>query len=496
MSFTLPDTETLCSKINTVAIVILSIFFFYHTFYFWGSLFFFLGGPYCYFIWLFLEKDLNELYLAEGIRLSGSVLERPTHTYSINVGCDSYTVYHVKVLYEAPGGGMYVKNCAVTEAKLAQTNIQLIVLPQYPASAILYSRVDPLGDRLPPDKTFLLPLSFVWVLFTCDQLSGFLLSRGLQNVWAVALIIVCEVCISFVVSFFVIDQQGLYNIEFDATPYDESQEVQQPRPPMPKITYQEIFPHGSYTFFSILQSIVIDFLNVFALGIFLMIALGAGLWCISPIIDKRTRRQLSEQYITNGTIVEGKVVHRFALGWKARVQYAVIDISTSKILRYEKTIPGAHRIAGRQVQIPDDPRLYILHPNLPCSARFADEIELHDKIYEFNKWVKMTFYIVYLALQQSVCVWLLFFKFPTAWSLSIISTCAIVLGVQLFVLWGFASLRPRRMVKDMVHNATQLFDVESDISLKSGATDNTLMLGDSTTTSEDGLDLETPLLNK
>ena len=85
----------------------------------------------------------------------------------------------------------------------------------------------------------------------------------------------------------------------------------------------------------------------------------------------------------------------------------------------------------------------------------------------------MTFYIVYLALQQSVCVWLLFFKFPTAWSLSIISTCAIILGVQLFVLWGFASLRPRRMVKDMVHNATQLFDVESDISLKSGATDNT-----------------------
>lgn len=457
-----------------------------------------------------MEKDLNKLYLAEGIRLSGSVLEPATHTSSIvNVNGDRYTLYHIKVLYEAPGGGMYVKNCAVTGDKLAETNIQLIVLPQYPASAIQYSRVDPLDSQYlspltileGPGKTSLLPLSFGWVLITCYQLSGFLLSRVLQNVWAVALIIVCEVCISFVVFFFVIDklqQQGLYNIKFDATPYDESQEVQQPRPPMPHITYQEIFPHGSYTFFSILQSIVIDFLKVcvFALGIFLMIALGAGLWCISPIIDKRTRRQLSEQYITNGTIMEGKVVHRFALGWKARVQYAVIDISTSKILRYEKTIPGAHRIAGRQVQIPDDPRLYILHPNLPCSARFADEIELHDKIYEFNKWVKMTFYIVYLALQQSVCVWLLSFKFPTAWSLSIISTCAIVLGVQLFVLWGFASLRPRRMVKDMVHNATQLFDVESDISLKSGATDNTLTLGDSTTTSEDGLDLETPLLNR
>ncbi|OEU23141.1 hypothetical protein FRACYDRAFT_233309 [Fragilariopsis cylindrus CCMP1102] len=490
MSFTSPDTETSCSKMNAVAwyiaIVILSMFLFYPTI-------FFLGGPYCYFIWLLMEKDLNKLYLAEGIRLSGSVLERPTHTSSISIGCDSYTVYQAKVLYEAPGGGMYVKNCAVvTGDKLAQTNIELIVLPQYPASAIQYSRVDPLGDRLPSaiidSKTSLLPVSFVWVLVTCYQLSGFLLSRVLLNVWAVALIIVCEVCISFVLFFFVIDklqQQGLYNIEFDATPYDESQEVQQPRPypPMPHITYQEIFPHGSYTFFSILQSIVIDFLKVcvFALGIFLMIALGAGLWCT---------------YITNGTIVEGKVVHRFALGWKARVQYAVIDISTSKILRYEKTIPGAHRIAGRQVQIPDDPRLYILHPNLPCSARFADEIELHDKIYEFNKWVKMTFYIVYLALQQSVCVWLLFFKFPTAWSLSIISTCAIVLGVQLFVLWGFASLRPRHMVKDMVHNATQLFDVESDISFKAGATDNTLTLGDSTTTSEDGLDLESSLLPK
>jgi hypothetical protein len=62
--------------------------------------------------------------------------------------------------------------------------------------------------------------------------------------------------------------------------------------------------------------------------------------------------------------VEGKVVHRFALGWKARVQYVVKDTSTSNILRYEKTIPGAHLIAGGHVQIPDDLRLYILHPDL------------------------------------------------------------------------------------------------------------------------------------
>lgn len=89
-----------------------------------------------------MEKDLNKLYLAEGIRLSGSVLERATHTSSGDGGC--YTLYHVKVLYEASGGRMYVKNCAVTGDKLAQTNIQLIVLPQYPASAIQYSRVDPL----------------------------------------------------------------------------------------------------------------------------------------------------------------------------------------------------------------------------------------------------------------------------------------------------------------------------------------------------------------
>lgn len=117
-------------------------------------------------------------------------------------------------------------------------------------------------DRLTTCKTFILPLSFVWVLVTCYQLSGFLLSRVLLNVWAVALIIVCEVCISFVVFFFLIDklqQQGLYNIEFDATPYDESQEVQQPRPPMPRITYQEIYPHGSYTFCSILQPLWLIF---------------------------------------------------------------------------------------------------------------------------------------------------------------------------------------------------------------------------------------------
>jgi hypothetical protein len=522
MSSTLPDTVAhYFWMMKLVAIVIFVAIFFIPAF-------LFLGGPFCYFIWMLREKDLNKLYLAEGIRLSGSVLERATHISSGN-NCGRYTLYPVKVLYEAPGGGMYVKTCAVTGDKLAQTNIQLILLPQYPASAILYSQVDPLEqwvsmveydvsrlsdrqetaiqqiiDRLTTGKTstfpfsfvWVLPLSFVWVLFVCYKHSGFLLSRVLLNVWAVALIIVCEVCISFVIGFFIVFHCELYNgvqdIMCDAAQYDESSQEEQPRP-NPQITYQDIFP--TYTFCSILQSIVIDFLKVcvFALEIFLMIALGAGLWCISPIIDKRTRRQLSEQYITNGTIVEGKVVHRFALGWKARVQYAVTDTSTSNILRYEKTIPGAHLIAGRQVQIPDDLRLYILHPDLPCSARFADEIELHDKTYEFNKWVKMAFYVVYLALQQSACVWLLFYQFPTAaWSLSVISTCAIVLGVQLFMLWGFATLRSYLMRKDVVHNATQLFDVKSDISLKCSAVDNTLTLGDSTTTSEDSFHSEFP----
>eukprot|EP00979_Chaetoceros_neogracilis_P005178 scaffold907_cov198-Chaetoceros_neogracile.AAC.15 len=494
MSSTSPEEISCMHLMKLVAIVIFVAIFFIPAF-------LFLAGPYFYFAF-FQRKDLNKLYLAEGIRLSGSVLE--SHVTSGN--CGRYTLYDVKVLYEAPGGGMYVFYCLLNGDKLAQTNIQLIILPQYPASAIPYFQVDPLGtiDRLTTGNTSMWHfVSFLWVLGNCHQLSKFLLSRVLLNVWAVALIIVCEVCISFVVGFFVVEklqQLGYYDIEVGkATLYDESQEVQRPRWPM-QITYREIFPHGTHTFCSILQSIVIDYLKLcvcvplfLVLGIFLMIALGAGLWCICPIIDKRTRRQLSEQYITNGTIVEGKVVHRFALGWKARVQYAVTDISTSKILRYEKTIPGAHLIAGRQVQIPDDLRLYILHPDLPCSARFADEIELHDKTYEFNKWVKMAFYIVYLALQQSVCVWLLFYQFPTAaWSLSVISTCAIVLGVQLFMLWGFATLRSYLLRKDMVHNATQLFDVKSDINLKCSAVDNTLTLGDSTTTSEDRLDSEFP----
>ena len=479
---------------------------------------------------------------------------------------------------------MFIKKFTVTRYEQSLTNIKLIILPQY-------STIDPLEQWMPIEwrhrsNNLVRNATFKWwtVAFCVYgwniELTRYCLSGvPLLNVWAVALIIVCEVCISFVIGFFMSFSKkhadGLQNTMFDATPYDESQEVQQSRPSMPQITYQEILPHGSYTFCSILQSIVIDHLKVcvyvylYVHGFCLMILLGApGLWFIIPIIDKRTRRRISEQYLANGTIVEGKVVHRFALGLKARVQYAVTDTSTFKILRYEKTIPGSYRIAGRLVQIPDNPRLYILHPDLPCSARFADEIELHDKLYEFqaNKWVRMTFYIMYHALQQSVCgygiVSVLFFEFPTAWSLSINSTCAIVLGVQLFILWRFASLRSRRMLKDMVHdemhffdvalqqsicvwlllnqlswawwltinstfainstvmimqgvqifiqiagfaflcsrcmvkdtvhNATQLFDVESDISLKSGAVDNTLALGDSTTTSEDRFDFESP----
>jgi hypothetical protein len=48
------------------------------------------------------------------------------------------------------------------------------------------------------------------------------------------------------------------------------------------------------------------------------------------------------------------------------------------------------------------------------------------------------------------------------------------------------------MRKDVVHNAMQLFDIKSDISLKCSAVDNTLTLGDSTTTSEDSFDSESP----
>jgi hypothetical protein len=469
------------------------------------------------------------MYLAKGIHLSGSVLERWTSTSDGTHGPITPS-YRVKVLYEAPGGGMYVKNFKVTQYEQSLENIQLIILPQYPASAILYSTIDPLAQWMPFEvvkwftigtverftidpadqfeKMFFL---FMWIFLSNFAIVSFCRENLLLNDWAVALIIVCEVYISFVIGYFMsfsMIHDAVQNIMFDATPYDESPydddesslEVQQPCPSMPRITYEEIFPHGSYTFCSILQSIVIDFFKVcvygllLALGIYLIFPLAGGILCFIPIIDKRTRRQLSEQYIANGTIVEGKVVHRFSQGRKARVQYTMTDTSTSNILRYEKTIPGSHRkrvagahlIAGRQVQIPDNLRLYILHPDLPCSARFADEIDLHDKLYECesNKWVSMTLYIIFLALQQSVCARILFDQFN--------STCAIVLGVQPFLLWGFATLRSYLMRKDVVHNATQLFDVESDISLKSGATDNTLALGDSTTTSEDSFDSEFP----
>jgi len=468
-----------------------------------------------------MERDLNKMYLAEGIRLSGSVLERATSTSSGTHG--NYTAYYVKVLYEAPDGGIYVKNFKVTEDKESLENIQLIILPHYPASAIQYSTIDPL-EKWMPDKWFTIDtdqfmklfLSFVTVFgFNICVPWNMCVFVNYEAQLAVALIIACEVCISFVIGFFLnfsfnhklgpgfLKSILLENNKFDATPYDESQEVQQPRPSMPRITYKEIFPHGTYTFCSILQSIVIDLLKFcvyglvyfmlgIVLGLFLIVPLGRGLEYFIPIIDERTKRRISEQYIVNGTIVEGKVVHRFALGWKARVQYAVTDTSTSKFLRYEKTIPGAHLIAGRQVQVPDNPRLYILHPDLPCSARFADEIEMHDKIYECetSKWGRLAIYIIFLTLHLIFCVWLLCYQPVTgiAWSLSIISTCAIVLGVQLFMLWGCASLYAHLTLKDMVHDATQLFDVESDIC----AADNRLTLDDSTTTSEDSFDSESP----
>jgi hypothetical protein len=185
------------------------------------------------------------LYLAEGIRLSGSVLEQWTSTY----GNSRPPSYHVIVLYEAPGGGMYVKNFKATRYEQFQANIQLIILPQYPASAIQYSTIDPLKQwsSLQLTRNNYLAVFFVRYGFRIQH-------RPHVLWWAVALIIVCEVCISFVgvfLTFPLNHHDEVQKIMFNATPNDEStQELQQPRPSMPQITYQQTFPHGTFTFCS------------------------------------------------------------------------------------------------------------------------------------------------------------------------------------------------------------------------------------------------------
>jgi len=182
------------------------------------------------------------MYLTEGIRLSGSVLEQ-------SIWIDGHGL-HVKVLYESPGGGMYVKNLGVTTFyEKQQLNTQLIVLPQYPASAIQYSTIDPLKQwsSLQLTRNNYLAVFFVRYGFRIQH-------RPHVLWWAVALIIVCEVCISFVgvfLTFPLNHHDEVQKIMFNATPNDEStQELQQPRPSMPQITYQQTFPHGTFTFCS------------------------------------------------------------------------------------------------------------------------------------------------------------------------------------------------------------------------------------------------------
>ena len=247
MSSTSPDTETSCSK-KTVVLSILCIPFIPIIF-FLGA---FLVGPYLYFE-LLMKRDLNEMYLAKGIRLSGSVLEQWTTT-SIVENSGPTTSFNVKVLYEAPGGGMYVKNFEVTEDKQSLTNIQLIILPQYPASAIQYSTIDPLEKWMPFDtekwftidtrQLYIVILSFLWTFVYNISLTSYGLSNvSLLNIWAIAIILACEVCISFVIGFFlnfsmthddevqIGSRMGFHrgtqnipvqNIMFEATPYDKS----------------------------------------------------------------------------------------------------------------------------------------------------------------------------------------------------------------------------------------------------------------------------------
>lgn len=149
---------------------------------------------------------------------------------------------------------MYVKNFEVTEDKQSLTNIQLIILPQYPASAIQYSTIDPLEKWMPFDtekwftidtrQLYIVILSFLWTFVYNISLTSYGLSNvSLLNIWAIAIILACEVCISFVIGFFlnfsmthddevqIGSRMGFHrgtqnipvqNIMFEATPYDKS----------------------------------------------------------------------------------------------------------------------------------------------------------------------------------------------------------------------------------------------------------------------------------
>jgi len=366
-------------------------------------------GP-CFYFQINIDSadcELREKYRVEGLRLSGQVVKR----WSDNDGG-----HCISVLYQI-AGEKYVKDFKVIEAVQSQTCNDIVVLPQYPRSADMLALIEQ-NNVWGASEWCGICFSLIWFCSWNVGVVYSILIEVLKDEWQIALIIVaCEVILAWIIGYYVVRANCNADLRtklFGAKLY-RSGEIHPA--PMPYISYQELFPSSTKSFQSIIWNIISDYAK-FVFGIlmfFLFFAFGGSFILMRPFFVERKMKQLfAEEYMTKGIALTGTVVDRTDV--KVKVQYDAVGSSLSMAQRYEKilyvpryrTSNCPSRFESKPVL--DNPHLIIL-PNLPNSARLADEIEFCNQIYEKN-WTTIIIAIIVCAVQTTYAAFLVVHLFP------------------------------------------------------------------------------------
>ena len=121
-----------------------------------GTLF---AGPLVYYRGTILNSDaLAENYSKNGVRLQGKVIARWKDS-----GGEGEPTFHVRIVYEVDHE-RYVKNdLTVNQDLYSKSKQDLILLPDYPRSAILFAGVDGSDHDFPPSKLPAIYFGFFWM---------------------------------------------------------------------------------------------------------------------------------------------------------------------------------------------------------------------------------------------------------------------------------------------------------------------------------------------
>lgn len=402
---------------------------------------------------------IKEKWRGEGLQLSGRVLQRWTSG-------DDDDENVVKVLYRTPEDEIYVTDFQVSGALRSQECLNLEILPQYPRSARI-KRASIYHNDEAAQGIAGVAWSFIWVSIWNVGLFYTILINHLGDDWhfIAKYLVACEVVLVWITGYFLaraVSNDDLRTILFRAKLCNSSGELHQDQPQTPNITYQEMFPSSNKTFQVIIWIMMIDFAKFWGgiLGAFYFLLFGGGHCLMTPLFIDRKMKLFLEEYLTSGEEVEGTVVHRSAM--EVEVEYVVSDESLSNGQRYGKSLPVPRHRKGCRDQfeykpVSDNPRLIIL-PNLPTSARLADEIEFREQIYKKGSVYMITAIIIFGL--QTVCATVvigdLLFPNVPSWGMALI-----YIALQLCLNCMGAILHQRFTLHRVLYNATRIAVYES-----------------------------------